>query len=114
MVYDFLMKYVFLAIFVLLAAQPLQASLSDMCGSQGTSFTTHGDMDDMDCCDQDPTGSSDNCGPMSHCGTCTAGVVTVSTDTTNAIFVTDPRSHLPGTGEPLSRFNSPPFRPPIS
>lgn len=113
MVYDFLMKYVFLAIFVLLAAQPLQASLSDMCGAQGTSFTPHGDMDNMDCCGQDPTESSDNCDPMSHCGACVAGVVTVSTDTTNAISPTNFRQYLPDTGEPLKRFSSPLFRPPI-
>ncbi len=110
------MKYIFLAIFVLLAAaaQPLQASLCDMCDAQGTSHSQHGDMGDMDCCGQDSTPSSDNCDPMSHCGACTAGPVIVSINTTNIVFAVNPRQFLPDTDKPLSRFNSPPFRPPIS
>jgi len=112
--YNAAMRYIFLAIFVFLAAQPLQASPCDMHDAQGTSQAQHGDMNDMDCCGHDSIPPSDNCDPLSHCGACTAGVVTVDFDSTIAVFATNPRLHLLDTGEPLSRFNSPPFRPPIS
>ena len=54
------MKYVLLAIFVLIAAQPLQASYCDICDGQDSGQSQHGnmnestmdnDMQDMDCCD---------------------------------------------------------------
>ena len=108
------MKYIFLAIFVFLAAQPLQASLCDMCDAQETSQAQHGDMNDMDCCDQEPDGSSDNCDPMSHCGACTAGVVAVSADTAGTAIAISTHRYQPGTAEFLHRVNPPPFRPPIS
>jgi hypothetical protein len=112
------MKYVLLAIFVLFAAQPLQASPYDMCDGQNSGHSQHGDMldsdmNDMDCCDDDPVDSGDGCGSMSHCGACTAGVTAINPSVTNAIFSTSSRQHSPDTGDPLNRFNPPPFRPPI-
>ena len=118
-VYDTAMKYVLLAIFVLIAAQPLQASLCDMHDAQDVSHSQHdGPMhddheQDMDCCDHDPSVPSDNCGTLSHCGASTAGVVAINTPA-DMLFDVSGRQHLPDSGEPLSRFNSPPFRPPIS
>jgi len=113
------MKYVLLAIFVLFAAQPLQASPCDMCDGQNTGHSQHGDMHDgdmqnMDCCDHEPADTGDGCGSMSHCGACTAGVMAINPSVANAIFSTSSRQYLPDTGEPLNRFNSPPFRPPIA
>ena len=107
------MKYIFLAIFVLSVAQPLQASLSDMCDAQNTSHARHGAVNDVDCCEHDPTESSDSCDPISHCGTCTAVIVAVSTDRANAVSAVRSGQYLPAASAPLSRFNSPLFRPPI-
>jgi len=124
------MKYVLLAIFVLFAAQPLRASLCDMYDAQGTAQGAHGDMHDgdmdhgdmqgMDCCDHDPTDSSDPadsndlCNSMSHCGACTASVVALNADMAISISTLASRQYLSNTGEPLNRFKSPPFRPPIA
>ena len=118
-VYDSVMKYVLLAIFVLFAAQPLQASPCDMFDGQNTGHSQHGDMhdgdmQDMDCCDHEPADTGDSCGSMSHCGACTAGVMAINPSVVNAIFSTNSRQYLHDTGEPLNRFNSPPFRPPIA
>lgn len=128
------MKYVLLAIFVLFAAQPLRASLCDMCDAQGTTQSAHGDMvhsdmdhadmdhgdmdhgnmQDMDCCDQDPAGSQDSCDSMSHCGACTASVITLNADMAISGYTVVSRHYLSDTGEPLYRIKSPPFRPPIA
>ena len=112
------MKYVFLAIFVLLATQPMQVSSCDMHESQQTSQHGSHDMgqDDgqsMDCCDHDPSVPSDNCDSMSHCGACPTGVMAFSAIAINTIFKSNTRLYLPDTGEPLSNFQPPPFKPPI-
>jgi hypothetical protein len=123
------MKYVLLAIFVLFAAQPLRASMFDMCNDQGTTQgshgdmpqedmhggdMSHGDMQDMDCCEQDPADSHDSCDSMSHCGACTASVVALNADMAISVFTVVSRQYLSDTGEPLYRIKSPPFRPPIA
>ncbi|MDX2417612.1 MAG: hypothetical protein QNK19_09150 [Xanthomonadales bacterium] len=113
------MKYLFLAIFVLLAAQPLQVSSCDMHDSQQTSQhgshdMNHDDSQSMDCCDHDPSVPSDSCDSMSHCGVCTAGVSAFDYFSNNAISKLNSRLVLSDTGEPLSRFNPPPFKPPIA
>ena len=112
------MKYVFLAIFVLIAAQPMQASSCDMHDAQETSHhdsgkMNHDDGKSMDCCDHDPSVPSDNCESMFHCGACPAGVLAFNSFTINVIFKTDSRLYMPDTGEPLSGFSPPPFKPPI-
>jgi len=124
------MKYVLLAIFVLFAAQPLRASLCDMCDTRGTTQSSHGDMvhsdmdhgdmQDMDCCDQDPADSDDPadskdlCDSMSHCGASTASAVVLNTDMDTPVYTAGSRQYLSDTGEPLNRFIPPPFRPPIA
>ena len=117
------MKYMFLAIFVLIASMPMQVSSCDMHDSQQTSQHGSHDMNHdggpgmgsgMDCCDHDPAVPSDNCDSMFHCGVCTAGVMAFNALTINSIFKTNNRLHLPDTGEPLSSFNPPPFKPPIA
>ena len=119
--YDSAMKYVLLAIFVLLAAQPLRASLCDMCNDQGTTQGPHGDMhggnmdhgnmQDMDCCDHD---SNDSCDSMSHCGACTASVIALDASLVVSVHTTASRQYLSDSGEPLNQFKPPPFRPPIA
>ena len=117
------MKYIFLAIFVLLAAQPFEASFCDMHEPQETSHNGHEMPDDhmmdddetaMDCCDHDPSTPSDSCDSMSDCGACTAVVPAISTSTLIAFFHVDTHQYFPDTGGPLDRFSSPPLRPPIS
>jgi len=124
------MKYVFLAIFVLLATQPMQVSSCDMHESQqssqhgshdmnqqssqhGSHDMNHGDDQKMDCCDHDPSVPPDTCDSMSHCGACPTGVMAFNAFSINAIFKTNTRLYLPDTGEPPSSFNPPPFKPPI-
>ena len=125
------MKFVLLAFFVLIAAQPLQATYCDMHASQGTSHDQHGDMQNhhamdtdmdmdmdtdggMDCCDHDPSDPSDGCDAMSHCGAASAGAVTIDSTPVSVAFATNPQLHLANSGQPLTRFSSPPFRPPIA
>jgi hypothetical protein len=107
------MKYIFLAILLLLAVQPLQASLYDMCDVQGTGHSQHGHMDDLDCCDYDPTELSGSCASMSHCGALTADIMAPRAGMPHSGLATKARQYLPGTSEPSSNFNPPPFRPPI-
>jgi hypothetical protein len=118
-VYDIFMKYVFLAIFVLLAAQPVQVSSCDMHKAQETTQDGSHDMNHdggmgMDCCDPDSSAPSDSCDSVSHCGASTAGAVAFNSYTFNVVFNTTSGQFLPDTGGPLNRFSSPPFRPPIS
>lgn len=118
------MKYVFLAIFVLIASQPTQVSSCDMQDSRqtsqhGSNNMDHGDMDhgggsDMDCCEHDPAVPADNCDSMADCSACTAAFMAISTFTTDTVFKVDTQLYLPDIDEPLSRFNPPPFKPPIS
>ena len=113
------MKFVLLAIFVFLAALPVQASFCDMHDAQGMSHSQHGDMQDdneggMDCCDQDPSESSHNCDSMSHCGASTAAGVMIDTSPFGIAYSASSHDHLANSGHPLSCFKSPPFRPPIA
>ena len=114
------MKYVLLAIFVLFATQPIQASECNMPDAQGTSHGQHGDMQDqdgpdLDCCDNDSSGSSTDCDSMSHCvaGSATGAAINTA-PLSAAFFTTSSQQYLVDSDGPLSRFNSPPFRPPIT
>ena len=123
-VYDDSMKFILLAIFVLFAAQPLQASSCDMCDDQETGHSQHStmhdgsmeheNMQDMDCCDHDPGTPDNGCSSMSHCGACVAGLGVVSSSTPGTSFNSNPHQPLPTTEGILSRSGSPPFRPPIA
>lgn len=128
-VYDYAMKYVFLSIFVLIASMPVQVSSCEMhdarqTSQQGSQGMDHANMDHrnmgqngsqgMDCCDHDPADPSDNCDSMLDCGVCTAGVMAFSAFSIATIFKTNGSLYLPDTGEPLSSFNPPPFKPPIA
>lgn len=121
--YHIVMKYVFLAIFVLLAAQPFQASFCDMQEPQESSHgghdMQHGSMADadgmgMDCCDHDPSTPSDSCDSMSQCGACVSAVLAINPSTFVTFFNVDSRLYFSDTNGPLHIFSSPPYRPPIS
>ena len=113
------MKYIFLAIFVLIAAQPpVQVSCCDMQDAQqssqhGSHDMDHGGGQNMDCCDHDPGVPSDHCNPVFHCGAHSLGAMAFNVFTLSIPFVPGDRLDLPGTGESLSSFIPPPFKPPI-
>ena len=113
------MKYVLLAIFVLFAAQPVQAAC-DMHDAQNTTHGQHGNMNGdngsgMDCCDEDPSSPSDNCDSMLHCGACAVGVASINAAIISATFDALPaHRYAAETNGPTSRSLSPPFRPPIA
>jgi len=118
------MKFILLAIFVLFAAQPLQASSCDMSNGQDTGHSQHGsmsdkqmdheNMQDMDCCDQGPADMGDGCGSMSHCGSCPAGLAVIHPAAFGTFFDSSPQQFFSKGNEPPNRIDSPPFRPPIA
>jgi hypothetical protein len=113
------MKYVLLAIFVLLAAQPTFAARCDMHAPQPTSHhgsngMDHGQGQPMDCCDHEPSMPAGQCDSLFHCGACPASVLGFDSVVVSAIFKTHTRLFAADTGEPLSNFNPPPYKPPIS
>jgi len=117
--YHIVMKYIFLAIFVLIATQPVQVMSCDMHDdARQTSQNAHHDMnhdveEEMDCCDHDPSVPTHQCDSMSHCGAGTTGALAFNSLSVNEIFKTVSRLYLHDPGEPLSRFNPPPYKPPI-
>jgi hypothetical protein len=107
------MKQVILAILIVIAAQPLQASFCAMDMGQDMQHAMDVGGSDMDCCSHDQPGSSD-CDPQMHCGAVPAGVAVLDA---GLVFNTAPVSgHLPlFRNRPLSpSFDSPLYRPPIS
>jgi hypothetical protein len=106
------MKYVFLAIFVLLSAQPLQASFCDMETAQTIHHEHSEDGHKMDCCD-DPTEADDECATMDHCGGCTIGTLSVGTSSMSMNFMVGTRQCHPDYDNKLSNINAPPLKPPI-
>ena len=116
-VYDSAMKYIFLAIFVLLAAQPVQAESCDMQDGQSNPHSQHGNMQDndnhgMDCCDKSPTDTDKGCESMDQCGA--VALAAVKPSNVSVLFNTTSQSYLAFSEAPAYRISSPPFRPPIS
>lgn len=126
------MKYVLLSIFVLFAAQPLQAVPCDMCdgqdktGNQHQSMPDHAmpdhsghgsamldGMQDKDCCDGDTDDAGHSCGAMSHCGACSTGLTAVTPSAVIALLSPGSVQVIASGDASLSHFSSPPFRPPI-
>ena len=125
------MRYVLLAIFVLFAAQPSQASYCDMCDGQDTGDSQQSSMHDgammdhasdhqidsgqeMDCCDSGPDSSDDGCNPLSHCGASTGSLAVIDAGTTDLLFSAHSEQIFTNFAGVLSRTGSPPFRPPIA
>lgn len=113
------MKYLFLAMFVLLAAQPVQVSMCQMHDTQqmahsGSHNMGHDGEQDMDCCDLEPAMPTHQCDSMFHCGACPAGVLAFGSLAINTTFQTSAHRYLPDTGAPLSNFKPPPYKPPIA
>ena len=123
-VYDVPMKFVLLAMFVLFAAQPSQAVSCDMSGIPDTGHGQHSnmpdvsmdhdDMQDMDCCDEEPADSGHDCSSYSHCGACAASFTALNPSALETLLSSSPRVFLPLAQGILHRAQSPPFRPPIA
>jgi hypothetical protein len=112
------MKYVFLAFFVFIASLPVQAMSCDMQETQEVSHNQHSDMQhgnmpQMDCCDQDPSTTPDNCDSNTYCGA-SATVVAIDISATYAFTGTSKHRFLSESDSLSSRFSSPPLRPPIT
>jgi len=112
------MKYVFMAIFVLIAAQPVQAQGCDMHDAQNSGHSQHGNMHEtndtgMDCCDGDASGMDEGCS-MEQCGTYAVSMTAIKPSLVSLIFNTDSQQFISAVDAPLHRSSSPPFRPPIS
>ena len=112
--YHWDVKQVVLAILIVIAAQPLQASFCGMDMSQVAQHMMDVGGSDSDCCDHQQPGSSDSCDPLMHCGAVPAGVAVLdATLDSRTVPVT---GNLPWfRNRPLSpSFDSPLYRPPIS
>ncbi len=117
------MKHVILALLILFAAQPVQASFCSMDMNMGDmdmsmdhvmQQTMDGDGSDSDCCDHDDTDTSHSCDSPAHCGAAPAGaaVLDAGFDAGTVLIA----GRLPSfKNGPLSpSFDSPLYRPPIS
>jgi len=107
------MKQVILAILIVIAAQPLQASVCAMDMGQDMQHAMDVGGSDPDCCDHDQPESSD-CEPLMHCGAAPAGVAVLDA---GIVFRAVPLiGQLPlfRTGPLSPSFDAPLYRPPIS
>jgi hypothetical protein len=112
--YHWDMKQLILAILIVIAAQPLQASFCAMDMGQDMQQTMEVDSSGSDCCNHDQPGFSDSCDPLMHCGAAPAGVAVLDAGLdSRAVPVS---GLLPSfKNRPLSpSFDSPLYRPPIS
>lgn len=113
------MKYILMAVFVFIASLPVEAVSCTMHGSQDMSHNQHADMmdhgqTDMDCCDDEGSGSPGNCDPLQHCGASASGVVAIDTSPVNIAYSIEHGYLTVNATRALNRFGSPPFRPPIA
>jgi len=117
------MKRVILALLIVIAAQPVQASLCSM--DMDMSDTNMG-MDhvmqqapeapcsDADCCDHDDSDTSPSCDSPAHCGVAPAGVAVLDAGFDAGTVLIAGRLPSFITGPLTPSFDSPPYRPPIS
>ena len=117
------MKYVFLAIFVLIAAQPVQVSFCSMdlntgdmnMGMDHVMEYPPGVADaDENCCDHDNTDTSQSCDSPTHCGAASAGVAVIDAGFDAGTVLIAGRLPSFRNGLLTPSFDSPPYRPPIS
>ena len=116
------MKQVILAIFIVIAAQPVQASLCSMDMAMGdmdmgVDHVMQHEQDaprpDADCCDHDGTNTSDPCGSPAHCGAAPAGAAVLDAGFDAGTVLIAGRLPSFKNGPLTPSFNSPPYRPPI-
>jgi hypothetical protein len=108
------MKHVILALLIVIAAQPLQASFCSMDMGQAAQHMMDTEGSGADCCNHEQPDSSDSCNPQMHCGAAPAGVAVLDAGIfSRAVPVS---GLLPSfKNRPLSpSFDLPLYRPPIS
>ena len=117
------MKQVILAILIVIAAQPVQASL---CSMDMTMSDMNMAMDhvmqqapelpchDADCCDHDDSDTSHSCDSPVHCGAAPAGAAVLDAGFDAGTVLIAGRLPSFKNGPLTPSFNSPPYRPPIS
>ena len=112
--YHWDVKQVILAILIVIAAQPLQASVCEMDMGQIAQHMMDFDSSDSDCCSHEQPGSSDSCDPLLLCGAAPAGVAVLDAGLDSGTVPVS--GHLLSfKNRPLSpSFDSPLYRPPIS
>ncbi len=112
--YHWDMKQVILAILIVIAAQPLQASFCAMDMDQEVHHSMDSGGSDPGCCDHEQPDSSDSCDPQMHCGAAPASVAVLDAGlVSHAIPVTGLLASF--NDRPLSpSFDFPLYRPPIS
>lgn len=112
------MRFILLAIFVLIASQPVQVSACDMhdapqSAQHGSHDMDHGGGQKMDCCDHDPGMPSDHCNPAFHCNAHSMGAMAFDAISLSVVYIQGDRLDWPDSSPPLSNFTPPPFKPPI-
>lgn len=114
MMYYWDVKQLILALLIVIAAQPLQASLCTMDTGQSMHHAMDAGGSDADCCDHEQPDSSNSCDPLMHCGAAPAGVAVL--DATFDSPTAPVSGLLPSfINGPLSpSFDPPLYRPPIS
>jgi hypothetical protein len=112
--YHWDMKQLILAILIVIAAQPLQASSCAMDTAQTVQHAMDTSGSDADCCDHEQPGSSDSCDPQMHCGAAPSGVAVIDAGIDSRAVPVN--GLLPFfKNRPLSpSFDPPLYRPPIS
>jgi hypothetical protein len=117
------MKQVILAILIVIAAQPVQASLCSMDMGMGDMNmgmnhvmpqAPDAPSPDADCCDHDGKDTSQSCDSPAHCGAAPAGAAVLDAGFDAGTVL--PAGRLPSfkNGPLTPSFDSPPYRPPIS
>ena len=117
------MKHVILALLILFAAQPVQASFCstdmnmgdmDMSMDHIMQQATDAPSPDSDCCDHDDTDTSHSCDSPAHCGAAPAGAAVLDAGFDAGTVLIAGRLPSFKNGPLTPSFNSPPYRPPIS
>jgi hypothetical protein len=117
------MKHVILALLILFAAQPVQASFCSMTLNMSdlimgmdhvVQHAPNAPRPDADCCDHDDTDTSQSCDSPANCGAAPAGAAALDAGfDAGTVFIV---GRLPSfkNGPLTPSFDFPPYRPPIS
>ena len=112
------MRYVILALLILLAAQPAQASFcsTDMGMGDTTPVMDHAmpQTPDTNCCDHEDQDSSQSCDPLAYCGAVPAGAAVLAAGLDFVPVLIAARLPSFNNGPLIPSFDSPLYRPPIS
>ena len=117
------MKNVILALFVLFAAQPVQASFCTMDLNMGNmnsamdhvmQHAVDAPVPDVDCCEHEDTDTSRSCDSTAFCGATPASAAVLEAGLKSGTVLMVRRLPLFKNSPLTPSFDSPPYRPPIS